>query len=94
MNGPHVDSAIIIGACPAGLIAACYLGRLRRTSVVLNPITEIIARWIQRGHNTLAFPACVRGEELLARFREQALCQVVQIREETGRLGFVKRSFY
>jgi hypothetical protein len=57
-------------------------------------ITEIIARWIQRGHNTLAFPACVRGEELLARFREQALCQVVQIREETGRLGFVKRSFY
>jgi thioredoxin reductase (NADPH) len=80
MNGPHVSPAIIIGAGPAGLTAACYLGRFRRTPVVLNR-GDSRARWIPKSHNTPGFPAGVGGEELLTRLREQALRYGAQIRE-------------
>ena len=79
MSDRMAHSAIIIGAGPAGLTAACYLGRFRRPSVVLDH-GESRARWIPKSHNTPGFPAGVGGEELLARVREQALNYGAQIR--------------
>ena len=78
MNDP-LHQAIIIGAGPAGLTAACYLGRFRRPSVVMDH-GDSRARWIPKSHNTPGFPAGVGGEELLARLREQALRYGAQIR--------------
>jgi thioredoxin reductase (NADPH) len=79
MNAPILHQSIIIGAGPAGLTAACYLGRFHRPSVVLDH-GDSRARWIPKSHNTPGFPAGVGGEELLARLREQALQYGAQIR--------------
>jgi thioredoxin reductase (NADPH) len=79
MNAPILHPSIIIGAGPAGLTAACYLGRFRRPSVILDH-GDSRARWIPKSHNTPGFPAGVGGEELLARLREQALLYGAQIR--------------
>ena len=61
----------VIGAGPAGLTAATYLGRQRRRRRVLHP-GDSRARWIPTSHNTPAFPDGLHGEELLARLRLQA----------------------
>ena len=79
MNGQTLRQSIIIGGGPAGLTAACYLGRFRRSSVVLEH-GDSRARWIPKSHNTPGFPAGVGGKELLARLREQALRYGTEIR--------------
>jgi thioredoxin reductase (NADPH) len=63
--------AIIVGAGPAGLTAATYLGRFRRKVLVLDGGPSR-ASWIPESHNTPGFPAGVGGDELLARLRDQA----------------------
>jgi thioredoxin reductase (NADPH) len=63
MNSPHVPPAIIIGAGPAGLTAACYLSRFRRTPVVFNR-GDSRARWIPKSHNMPGFPAGCLGRGL------------------------------
>lgn len=63
--------AIIVGAGPAGLMAATYLGRFRRSVLVLDGGPSR-ADWIPESHNTPGFPAGVGGPELLRRMREQA----------------------
>ncbi len=63
--------ALIIGAGPAGLTAAVYLGRFRRTFRVLDS-GESRAAWIPRSHNLPGFPDGCGGEELLGRLRRQA----------------------
>lgn len=63
--------AIIIGAGPAGLTAATYLGRFHRKALVLDGGPSR-ASWIPESHNTPGFPHGVGGEALLARLREQA----------------------
>jgi thioredoxin reductase (NADPH) len=61
---------IVIGGGPAGMTAAIYLARFRR-SVVLLDADESRAKWIPRSHNHPAFPYGIAGTELLDRMRAQ-----------------------
>ena len=63
--------AIIVGAGPAGLTAATYLGRFRRKVLILDGGPSR-ASWIPESHNTPGFPHGVGGDALLARLDEQA----------------------
>jgi thioredoxin reductase (NADPH) len=60
----------VIGGGPAGMTAAIFLARFRR-SIVLVDAGDSRAAWIPRSHNHPAFPGGVNGEELLARMRRQ-----------------------
>jgi thioredoxin reductase (NADPH) len=62
---------IIVGAGPAGLTAATYLGRFRRKVLILDGGPSR-ASWIPESHNTPGFPHGVGGDALLARMSEQA----------------------
>ena len=62
---------LVIGAGPAGLTAATYLARYRRTVRVIDG-GRSRARWIPASHNCPGFPFGVAGNELLQRFRTQA----------------------
>jgi thioredoxin reductase (NADPH) len=85
---------LIIGAGPAGLTAAIYLARFRRT-VLLADAGRSRARRIPVSKNTPGFPAGIHGETLLGELREQAArfgvephaCRVVELRREGD--GFV-----
>ena len=68
-GGPDV---LIIGAGPAGLTAATYLGRFRR-SVLIADGGGSRAAWIPLSHNMPGFPAGITGDAILDRMREQAL---------------------
>lgn len=63
--------AVIIGAGPAGLTAATYLGRFRRSVLVLDGGPSR-ASWIPETHNTPGFSRGVNGERLLELLRDQA----------------------
>jgi thioredoxin reductase (NADPH) len=60
----------IIGAGPAGMTAAIFLGRFWRRVVVFDG-GESRARLIPRSHNHPAFPGGINGEELLGKMRRQ-----------------------
>jgi thioredoxin reductase (NADPH) len=72
MQPAHPHDAIVIGAGPAGLTAATYLGRFRRRCLVLEG-GESRARWIPKSHNIPGFPSGKSGTELLSDLRKQAL---------------------
>jgi thioredoxin reductase (NADPH) len=61
----------VVGAGPAGLTAAIYLGRYRRRTAVFDGGASR-ASLIPRSHNCPGFPDGVPGKELLARLRTQA----------------------
>jgi thioredoxin reductase (NADPH) len=61
----------VVGAGPAGLTAAIYLGRFRRSVRVIDAGASRAAR-IPRSHNHPGFPGGVAGRTLLARMRRQA----------------------
>ena len=63
--------ALIIGAGPAGLVAATYLGRFHRDVVVVDSGAPR-ADWIPVSHNIPGFPDGIGGPALLCRLREQA----------------------
>lgn len=63
--------ALVIGAGPAGLTAATYLGRFRR-SVLIADAGQPRACWIPLSHNMPGFPAGITGDAILSRMREQA----------------------
>ncbi len=71
--------AVIVGAGPAGLTAATYLGRYRRRTLVLDGGPSR-ASWIPQSHNTPGFPNGVGGRELLARMTSQAKSYGAEIR--------------
>jgi thioredoxin reductase (NADPH) len=62
---------LIIGAGPAGLTAATYLGRYRRNCIIVDSGCSR-ASLIPRSHNCPGFPFGVSGKELLSRLRQQA----------------------
>ena len=62
---------LVIGAGPAGLTAATYLGRFRRDVWVIDG-GDSRASWIPVSHNLPGFPDGVPGPVLLHRMRAQA----------------------
>lgn len=67
---PVVDCAIV-GAGPAGLTAALYLARYRRSVVILHD-AESRATRIPLTHNVPGFPDGIRGSVLIERMTRQA----------------------
>ncbi|WP_082765415.1 MULTISPECIES: NAD(P)/FAD-dependent oxidoreductase [unclassified Phenylobacterium] len=65
-----IFDCLILGAGPAGLTAALYLRRFRR-SVLVADAGHSRAALIPRSHNVPGFPGGVRGPDLLSRLREQ-----------------------
>lgn len=63
--------ALIVGGGPAGLTAAVYLARYKR-SLALIDAGEPRARWIPTSHNIPGFPDGISGDELLDRMRRHA----------------------
>lgn len=63
--------AVVIGAGPAGLTAATYLGRFRRSALVLDGGPSR-ASWIPETHNTPGFSRGISGPGLLSLLRDQA----------------------
>jgi thioredoxin reductase (NADPH) len=81
----HVD-CLVIGAGPAGLTAAIYLGRFRRNVVIVDSGNSR-ASLIPMSHNFAGFPRGIGGEDLLNRLREQAAsCNVSVIKSEVTQL--------
>ncbi|PVM83385.1 NAD(P)/FAD-dependent oxidoreductase [Caulobacter endophyticus] len=62
---------VIVGAGPAGLTAATYLGRFRRRTLILDGGPSRAA-WIPTSHNTPGFAGGIGGEALLEQMGEQA----------------------
>ena len=62
----------VVGAGPAGLTAATYLGRFLRNCLVIDAGNSR-AKWIPESNNCPGFPSGVPGPELLRRLREHAL---------------------
>lgn len=78
---PDLD-ALIVGAGPAGLTAAIYLGRFKRRIAVIDAGMSRAA-WIPITHNHPGWPEGIKGTELLARIRAQAEKYGPDIREGT-----------
>jgi thioredoxin reductase (NADPH) len=76
--------AVVIGAGPAGLMAATYLGRYRRTALVLDGGPSR-ASWIPETHNTPGFSRGVSGPGLLTLLRDQAGQYGAEIRKARAR---------
>jgi thioredoxin reductase (NADPH) len=66
-----LTDVVVIGAGPAGLTAAVYLGRFHRKVVVIDG-GDSRARWIPRSHNIPGFVHGIAGTEFLAHVRVQA----------------------
>lgn len=79
MTAPDLD-ALIVGAGPAGLTAAIYLGRYRRRFAVIDS-GDSRAAWIPVTHNHPGWPDGIKGTDLLARIRAQAERYGPDIRE-------------
>ncbi len=63
--------AVVVGGGVAGLSAAIYLGRGRRSVLVIDS-GKSIANWAPDVENYLGFPQGIGGTEILSRGREQA----------------------
>ncbi|MFZ5718563.1 MAG: NAD(P)/FAD-dependent oxidoreductase [Pseudomonadota bacterium] len=77
MREPY--DCIVVGAGPAGLTAALYLARYRRSVLVVHDGTSRALR-IPRTHNVPGFPGGVRGRTLISRMERQAKIYGAEIR--------------
>src|SRR3954453_2099867 len=66
-----MHDVVIVGGGPAGLSAAIYLGRAKRTVLVIDS-NKPMCRWEPHVNNYLAFPDGVSGDDLIRRGRQQA----------------------
>lgn len=83
---PAPLDCLIVGAGPAGLTAAIYLGRFHRRALVLHD-GDARAAWIPTSRNHPGFPGGVRGPDLLDRMTRQAeACGAVVRRERVAAL--------
>ena len=71
MDDGELLDCVIVGGGPAGLTAAVYLARYRRSMVVVDAGASR-AGSIPRSRNVPGFPEGISGRELLARLREHA----------------------
>lgn len=78
----RLTDVLVIGAGPAGLTAAIYLARFRR-SVVLVDAGKSRALRIPATHNYPGFPSGISGLHLLHRLRQQALHYRVRVHDGT-----------
>jgi thioredoxin reductase (NADPH) len=83
-----MHDCVVVGAGPAGLTAAIYLGRFRRDVRVVESGASRAAR-IPLSRNHPGFPDGVRGRDLLARMRQQAQTYGATI--ESGRVQDLRR---
>jgi thioredoxin reductase (NADPH) len=74
----NVD-CLVIGAGPAGLTAAVYLARFRRSLAVIDG-DQSRAALIPRSHNCPGYPEGIVGTELLERLRAQGERYGVQVK--------------
>jgi thioredoxin reductase (NADPH) len=74
-----IPDAIVVGAGPAGLTAAIYLGRFRRRCLILED-GQSRARWIPTSHNIPGFAAGIGGSQFLSSLKDQALKYGAQLR--------------
>ncbi|CAO3449527.1 NAD(P)/FAD-dependent oxidoreductase [Azospirillum largimobile] len=84
---PMLD-CLIVGGGPAGLTAAIYLARYRRSALVVDEAKSRCS-WIPTSHNLAGFTGGIRGTDLLARIRAQAETYGGQI--ETGSVSALER---
>jgi thioredoxin reductase (NADPH) len=77
---PTAVDCLIVGAGPAGMVAAIYLARYRRNVLVVDDGTSR-ARHIPRSHNIPGFPDGIPGPEFLQRLRRQADAAGVALRK-------------
>ena len=89
-----IVDCLVIGAGPAGLTAAVYIARFRRSLVVIDG-GQSRAGLIPRSHNCPGYPDGIEGNQLLERLRNQAKRYGVSPRHglverlEAGNEGFV-----
>lgn len=85
---PTMLDCLIVGGGPAGLTAAIYLARYRRTALVVDEAKSRCA-WIPTSHNLAGFTSGIRGTDLLERIRAQAESYGACI--ETGSVATLER---
>lgn len=85
---PAMLDCLIVGGGPAGLTAAIYLARYRRSAMVVDEAKSRCA-WIPTSHNLAGFTGGIRGTDLLARIRTQAKTYGGHI--ETGSVQALER---
>lgn len=86
---PAIVDCLIVGGGPAGLTAALYLKRFRRSVLVVDGGESRVA-WIPESHNIPFFSHGISGKEILARERDHAARYDVVA--ETARVTDVQKS--
>jgi thioredoxin reductase (NADPH) len=76
--GPCIRDCVVIGAGPAGTMAALYLQRFCRDVVVIDAGSSR-TRYIDSSRNCPGFPYGIGGKELLERLRQQADTHGVEV---------------
>jgi thioredoxin reductase (NADPH) len=84
-----VLDCLIVGGGPAGLTAAIYLARYRRSVAVFDD-GKSRAAWIPKSHNYPGFPSGVSGRELLDLLQRQAKSYDVKL--VANRISFLEKS--